>query len=49
MLITVDEMQESTYMRYIESFIRLHPEGIRLTSGANKVFYEIGTGCDKEN
>ncbi len=38
LLITVDEMQESTYMRYIESFMRLHPEGIRLTSGANKVF-----------
>ena len=49
LLITVDEMQESTYMRYIESFMRLHPEGIRLTSGANKVFYEIGNTGNKEN
>jgi hypothetical protein len=26
-------------MRYIESFVREHPEAIKLTSGANKVFY----------
>ena len=42
LLITVDEMQDSTRMRYIESFIREHPEAIRLTSGADKVFNEIG-------
>ena len=40
LLITVDEMQDSTRMRYIESFIREHPEAIRLTSGADKVFNE---------
>ena len=39
LLIAVDEMQDSTRMRYIESFIREHPEAIKLTSGANKVFY----------
>ena len=42
LLITVDEMQDSTKMRYIESFVRENPEAIRLTSGANKVFYETG-------
>ena len=42
LLITVDEMQDSTRMRYIESFIREHPEAIRLTSGADKVFNETG-------
>ena len=41
LLIAVDEMQDSTRMRYIESFIREHPEAIKLTSGANKVFYEL--------
>ena len=39
LLIAVDEMQDSTRMRYIESFIRENPEAIKLTSGANKVFY----------
>ena len=42
LLIAVDEMQDSTRMRYIESFIREHPEAIRLTSGADKVFNETG-------
>jgi len=40
LLIAVDELQDSTRMRYIESFIREHPEAIKLTSGANKVFSE---------
>ena len=44
LLIAVDELQDSTRMRYIESFIREHPEAIKLTSGANKVFY-----IEKEN
>ena len=44
LLIAVDELQDSTRMRYIESFIRENPEAIKLTSGANKVFY-----VDKEN
>ena len=39
LLIAVDELQDSTRMRYIESFVREHPEAIKLTSGANKVFY----------
>ena len=39
LLIAIDEMQDSTRIRYIESFIRENPEAIKLTSGANKVFY----------
>ena len=46
LLIAVDELQDSTRMRYIESFIREHPEAIKLTSGANKVFY---VDKEKEN
>ena len=49
LLITVDEMQDSTKMRYIESFVRENPEAIKLTSGANKVFYEIGENEKGEN
>lgn len=49
LLITVDEMQDSTKMRYIESFVREHPEAIKLTSGANKVFYETGENGTEEN
>lgn len=40
LLIAVDELQDSTRMRYIESFVRDNPDAIKLTSGANKVFYE---------
>jgi hypothetical protein len=36
-------------MRYIESFVRENPEAIKLTSGANKVFYEIGENEEGEN
>ena len=39
LLIAIDELQDSTRMRYIESFVKEHPEAIKLTSGANKVFY----------
>ena len=39
LLIAVDELQDSTRMRYIESFVREHPEALKVTSGANKVFY----------
>ena len=40
LLIAVDELQDSTRMRYIESFIKEHPEAIKLTSGADKIFNE---------
>ncbi len=36
--IAVNEIIEDKYVRYIESFAKQHPEAIRLTSGANKVF-----------
>ena len=49
LLIAVDEMQDSTRMRYIESFIREHPESIKLTSGANKVFYEVDDNEKESN
>lgn len=49
LLITVDEMQDSTRMRYIESFIREHPEAIRLTSGADKVFNEADSNIKQDN
>jgi hypothetical protein len=42
LLIAVDELQDSTRMRYIESFVRENPGMIKLTSGANNVFYEDG-------
>ncbi len=49
LLIAVDELQDSTRMRYIESFIRENPEAIKLTSGANKVFYEENNDTNSGN
>ncbi len=37
--IAVNEIIEEKYVRYIESFARENPWAIKLTSGANKVFY----------
>ena len=42
LLIAVDELRDDKRMRYIESFAKENPDAIRLTSGANKVFYECG-------
>jgi hypothetical protein len=39
LLIAVDELRDDKRMRYIESFARENPDAIKLTSGANKVFY----------
>ena len=39
LLIAVDELQDDKRMRYIESFAKENPDAIKLTSGANKVFY----------
>ncbi|MGN0057983.1 MAG: GNAT family N-acetyltransferase [Phocaeicola plebeius] len=37
-LIAVDEILEEKRVRHIESFVKEHPEALRLTSGANPVF-----------
>ena len=42
LLIAVDELRDDKRMRYIESFARENPDAIKLTSGANKVFYIPG-------
>lgn len=38
-LIAVDEILEEKRVRHIDSFIKLHPEALKLTSGANNVIY----------
>ena len=38
-LIAVDEILEEKRMRHIQSFIEKDPNGCKLTSGANKVFF----------
>ena len=40
LLIAVDELQDDKRMRYIESFAKENPDAIKITSGANKVFYQ---------
>lgn len=42
LLIAVDELRDDKRMRYIESFAKENPDAIKLTSGANKVFYIPG-------
>lgn len=39
-LIAVDEIFEEKRVRHIESFVKDHPEALKITSGANKVIYE---------
>lgn len=39
-LIAVDEIFEQKRVRHIESFVKAHPEAMKLTSGANKIIYE---------
>ena len=39
-LIAVDEILENKRMRHIDSFIKEHPEALKITSGANKVIYK---------
>jgi hypothetical protein len=41
-LIAIDEILEDKRVRHIDSFIRQHPEALRITSGANKVIYKEG-------
>jgi hypothetical protein len=39
-LIAVDEILEQKRVRHIDSFIKDHPEALRITSGANKEIYK---------
>jgi len=39
-LIAVNEILESKRVRHIDSFIREHPEALKITSGANNVIYK---------
>ena len=39
-LIAVDEILEQKRVRNIDSFIKEHPEALKITSGANKVIYK---------
>jgi hypothetical protein len=39
-LIAMDEVLEEKRVRHIDSFIREHPEALKITSGANKVIYK---------
>lgn len=39
-LITVDEILEEKRVRHIDSYIREHPEALKITSGANTVIYK---------
>ena len=47
-LIAVDEILEEKRVRHIDSFIKEHPEALRITSGANKVIYRDrqSSSCD---
>ncbi len=40
-LIAVDEILEEKRVRHIDSFIKEHPEALKITSGANKVYIII--------
>ncbi len=39
-LIAVDEVFEEKRIRHIDSFIKQHPEALKITSGANKIFFK---------
>lgn len=39
-LIAVDEIFEEKRVRHINSFIKEHPEALKITSGANKIIYK---------
>ena len=39
-LIAMDEILEEKRVRHIDSFIKEHPEALKITSGANKVIYK---------
>jgi hypothetical protein len=39
-LIAVDEILEQKRIRHIDSYIKEHPEALKVTSGANKIIYK---------
>ena len=39
-LIAMDEVLEEKRVRHIDSFIKNHPEALKITSGANKIIYK---------
>ena len=39
-LIAVDEILDEKRVRHIDSFIKEHPEALKITSGANNVIYK---------
>ena len=39
-LIAVDEILEDQRVRHIDSYVKEHPEALKITSGANKVIYK---------
>ena len=39
-LIAIDEILEEKRVRHIDSFIKEHPEALKITSGANKIFFQ---------
>jgi hypothetical protein len=39
-LIAIDEIWDQKRVRHIDSFIKEHPEALKITSGANKVIYK---------
>ena len=43
-LIAVEEIFEEKRVRHIDSFIKEHPEALKITSGANKVIYKMDNG-----
>ena len=45
-LIAVDEILDEKRVRHIDSFIKEHPEALKITSGANKVIYKDGSSND---
>lgn len=42
-LIAVDEILEEKRQRHIDSFVKTHPEALKITSGANNVIYKEKT------
>ena len=39
-LIAIEEIFEQKRVRHIDSFIKEHPEALKITSGANKLIYK---------
>jgi hypothetical protein len=40
-LIAVDEILQEKRVRHIDTYIKEHPEALKITSGANKVIYRV--------